>query len=134
MFNFFNSMSLFPYSIMILICAIFFVYGIIDMKKKKPGHPFINALYGILVLGLYTVPYKAIKEYSPNSLLINMSQYLMWLLLAVVLILFVYFAYLAYKKGFIDEKGKRLLRNTLLPCAIVFAICVVVIVFAYYFM
>ena len=117
-----------------LICGVVFIYGIIDMKKKKPEHPFINALYGILVLGLYTVPYRAIKEYSTNLLLVNVSQYLMWLLLAIVLILFIYFAYLAYKKGFIDEKGKRLLRNILLPCAIVIAICVVVIVFAYYFM
>ena len=130
----FSHMSLLSYSIVILIVGIIFVYGLIDMKKKKPGHPFTNALYGILVLGLYTVPYRVIQECSANLLLINLSRNLLYVLSAIVLVLFIYFAYLAYKKGFLAEKEKQLLRNTLLPCGIVIAIGIVIIVVAYYFM
>lgn len=124
----FNNLSLETYSIIIFIFGVILIYGIIDMKKKKPGHPFVNALYGLLIVGFYTIPHRFIKEYSSNIILKNISEQIMLIIMFFFLITFVYFAYLAYKKGFMDERGRQLICNTIIPCAIIFIICVVIIV------
>lgn len=131
---FFNSMPIGLYSIFVIIVGCIFIYGINDMKKKKPGHPFTNALYFLLVLGLYTIPYRVIQAYSQNLLLINMSSYILWILGIVTLFAFIYFAYIAYRHNYLDEKGKQLMRNIVLPCSIVFIICIIVIILAYCFL
>lgn len=124
----FNNLSLGAYSVIIIFFGVVLIYGIIDMKKKKPRHPFINALYGLLIVGFYTIPYRFIKEYSSNLILKNISEQIMMVIMFSFLITFVYFAYLAYKKGFLDEKGKQLMCSAIIPCAIIFVICVVIIV------
>ncbi len=124
----FNNLSLGTYSLIIIFFGIILIYGIIDMKKNKTGHPFINALYGLLIVGFYTIPHRFIKEYSSNLILKDISEQIMMIIMFFFLITFVYFAYLAYKKGFLDEKGRQLMRNTIMPCAIIFIICVVIIV------
>ena len=134
MSHFFNSMPIGLYSIFVIIVGCIFIYGINDMKKKKPGHPFTNALYFLLVLGLYTIPYRVIQAYSQNLLLINMSSYILWILGIVTLFAFIYFAYIAYRHNYLDEKGKQLMRNIVLPCSIVFIICIIVIILAYCFL
>lgn len=126
-----NNMSVSLYSVIMIACGAGLIYGIIDMKKKQPGHPFVNALYGLLAFGFYTVIHKFIKEYSTNLTLINISRYLMWTVFVAFLIAFIYFAYLAYQKGFVDEKGRQLLKNTIIPCAVVIFIGVIVFIIAY---
>ena len=130
MSHFFNSMPIGLYSIFVIIVGCIFIYGINDMKKKKPGHPFTNALYFLLVLGLYTIPYRVVQAYSQNLLLINMSSYILWVLGIVTLFAIIYFAYIAYRHNYLDEKGKQLMRNIVLPCSIVFIICIIVIILA----
>ncbi len=123
----FNTIPIGLYSILVILVGFVFIYGIIDMKKKKTGHPFTNALYFLLVLGLYTIPYKMIQAYSQNSLLLNMSSYILWILVIATVVAFVYFAYMAYKCGYLDEKSKQLLRYTLLPCFIILVVCIIII-------
>ena len=134
MSHFFKSMPIGLYSIFVIIVGCIFIYCINDMKKKKPGHPFTNALYFLLVLGLYTIPYRVIQAYSQNLLLINMSSYILWVLGIVTLFAIIYFAYIAYRHNYLDEKGKQLMRNIVLPCSIVFIICIIVIILAYCFL
>ncbi len=127
----FSSMSLGLYSFFVLFVGCVFIFSIIDMKKKKPGHPFINALYFLLFWGLYTIPYRIIEAKSKNTGLVSIFGYSFWVLTIVTIIALVYFAYVAYKRGFLDEKGKRLMKNTVLPCTIMVVIGVVFIVVLY---
>lgn len=128
---FFNSMPIGLYSIFVIIVGCIFIYGINDMKKKKPGHPFTNALYFLLVLGLYTIPYRVVQAYSQNLLLINMSSYILWVLGIVTLFAIIYFAYIAYRHNYLDEKGEQLMRTIVLPFTVVVLVGVAFIIFLY---
>lgn len=131
---FYSETPFWLYSIIIILGGLGLLYGIKDMKRKKPGHPFINALYFLLFIGLYTIPHRFINDYSQNLLLIIISKYVMWVVVILFFVAFVYFAYSAYKRGFLDKKGEKLIRNTVIPCTIVFVVCVMIIVYAYYFL
>lgn len=131
---FYSETPFWLYSIIIILGGLGLLYGIKDMKRKKPGHPFINALYFLLFIGLYTIPHRFINDYSQNLSLIIISKYVMWVVVILFFVAFVYFAYSAYKRGFLDKKGEKLIRNTVIPCTIVFVVCVMIIVYAYYFL
>lgn len=131
---FYSATPLWLYSIIIILSGLGLLYGIKDMKRKKPGHPFVNALYFLLFVGLYTIPHRFINEKSQNPTLIIISKYVMWIVVILFFVAFVYFAYSAYKHGFLDAKGKKLIHNTVIPCTIVFVVCVLIIVYAYYFL
>lgn len=128
---FFETMPIGLYCSFVIIVACIFIYGINDTNKKKPGHPFVNALYFLLALGLYTIPYRVIQAYSKNLLLINVSSYILWILGIVTLFAFIYFAYMAYRHNYLDERGKQLMKNIVLPCTIVVLVGIAFIIFLY---
>lgn len=131
MYRLFSSMPIGLFIIAILCFVGIMIYGIIDMKKKHPGHPFVNVLYGFIVLGLWFIPHRIIEDSSLNQTVKSINDCVMMTLIAIFFIVFGYFSYQAYIQGYIDEKGKKLLKNTLLPCGIIFLICVIVIIVLY---
>lgn len=131
---FYSATPFWLYSVIIIFSGLALLYGIKDMNRKKPGHPFVKALYFLLFVGLYTIPHRFINEYLQNPTMIIISKYVMWTVVILFLIAFVYFAYSAYRRGFLDAKGEKIIQNTVIPCVIVFIVCVIIIIYAYYFL
>ena len=124
MYRIFDSMPFGMYSFVIFLGVIFCIYGIIDLEKRKPGHPYKYVMCWAIPTVLSIYINKLLYMYYPLQTVLDFSNFIVAIFIVVIVVILGYSTYLAIKKDYISEKGKMLLKSTLIPCAIVFFFCV----------
>lgn len=123
----FGSMPLWLYTLVALLVISLGVYGIIDLEKKKPGHPYKYVICCLFPAIISILLNRYVYEYTSSQVLMKVVDIIS---IAFVIIFFIVLGiatYLSNKYGYISEKGRRLLSSTLFPCIVVMILCMLVI-------
>lgn len=123
MYRLFSSMSFTSYTIVVALVIVFSIYSIFDLNKKKPGHPYKYLFYCMIPMMIVAFFYRYVHEFEVSFFWINLIDVISLILVISMFVVLGYSSYLAYKRGYISEQGKRLLKSTLIPCVVVFVLC-----------
>lgn len=116
---------------LMIMCFAGGIYGIVENRKKTPGHPNIIPTICLLPMSVVALFYRYTNEFSTNDVLIKIADWCMVVFgIGFVISIFVG-AFLAYKKGYMNAKQKKLVLMAI-PWLILSAICVLLIIFIYY--
>lgn len=127
MYRLFNSLSIESHTIIIISVLLLGVYGIIDLEKKKPGHPFKYVIFCLFPTLISILVSKYIHEFSFSPFWMRMSDIFSLVFIVVSFVAFIFSTYLTYKRGYMSEEKKRMLVSTIIPCAIGLTICIAII-------
>lgn len=128
----FNSIPLEILSTVVLFATILVIYGIIDLEKRKPGHPFKYALISLNLASISILISKWFYQSSLLSIYFDFFDKVSTILTCTSFLVLIITMYLAYKCGYISEKGKQLLTSTLFPCIIVVFLGILLIAYGYF--
>lgn len=127
MYYFFESMPLWMYTVCGLGCAGILIWGKIDTKAKKPGHPGQPFLTSAIVTTLLLVIHRFVFTFSTSLFLQKVSDVVVALSIIVSTILLFVDATLSVKRGYGNGTVKELW-STLGVC---FSIIAVLIIFLF---
>ena len=131
MYRLFSSISLELHTIIIISVIFFGIYSIIDLEKKKPGHPYKYVLYCLFPTLASILINKYIYELSFSSFWVKTTDIISITFVVAFFLTLIFSTYLTYKKGYMSEEKKRILVSTIVPCAIGITICVAVIIITF---
>ena len=131
MYRLFSSLSIEANTVIIVAVIILGIYSIIDLEKKKPGHPFKYVMYCLFPTLISILVNKYIYEFSLSSFWMRATDIVSIIFVVAFFVTFIFSTYLTYKRGYMSEKNKRMLVSTLIPCVIGIIICIVVILLTY---
>ena len=133
MYRIFDSMPFGMYSIVVFLGIFLCIYGIIDLEKRKPGHPYKYVMFCVVPTVLSIYINELLHMYYPLQILLNVLDVTVIIFTVISVFVISYSTYLSIKKGYISEKGKMLLKSTIIPCGIVLIFCILGIILIEYF-
>ena len=127
-----NSMS-FPMYILVLASAfIFSIYGIYEMRVKKPGHPMIWTMPFAMLTSVCLIAYRCATEFSLD---INLQRILniITIISIVFFVISVIVTFIIADKKNYTAKGKKAkyAKSTLISSLVVAVICIIFIIVVY---
>ena len=131
MYRLFSSLSIELHTIVIISVMLLGIYSIIDLEKKKPGHPYKYVLYCLFPTLASILINKYIYELSFSSFWTKTTDIISITFVVISFATLIFSTYLTYKKGYMSEEKKRILVSTIIPCTIGITICIVVIVITF---
>ena len=124
-----NSLPFEIYILVLLFLIVGGIYGIFDMRKKRPGHPMIWVLpFGILE-GVSLLVYRCSLEFTTNALFQKISHIFALTSVSLLLITFVVTFFIAHKRNYTNKEKLKELRPLMICCAIIVVICFAYLIF-----
>lgn len=129
MSNIINALSFETYIFIIILLFFGSIFGIYDMRKKKPGHPMIWVLPCSMFLCLSLILYRCSLELTSNQIFQEITHIVTIISVVCFFISFIITFAIAHKNNYTDkEKLKRLL-PLLICCIVIMLICFVPLLF-----
>lgn len=129
----YNSISIWLFALILISIIVVGIYASINLKKKKPGHPYKYVLYAMFPAIFSILISRYLSESSSNEIVVSISTWVAIIFSILWFFVIAFSTYLANKKGFVSEKGKQILSSVFLPCAIIVIIGVGFLFYAWKF-
>ena len=112
-------------SYIFVLAALFFgsIFGIYDMRKKKPGHPMTWVLPFSMELCIALALNRCALELTTNHLFQQITDIIAIVSVICFFLSFVITFILAYKKDYVDKEKFKKIMPLLIGCIIIMAIC-----------
>ena len=127
MYKLFNSLPIESHTLIILSVIFLGIYAILDLEKKKPGHPYKYVIFCLIPTLISILINKYIYKFSFSPFWMKTTDIVSMMFIVICFIVLIFSTYLTYKKGYMSEEKKRILVSTIIPCMIGIVICILII-------
>lgn len=124
-----NSLSFETYIFIVILLFLGSIFGIYDMRKKKPGHPMTWVLPFSIFLCASLILYRCSLELTNNQIFQEITHIVTIISIICFFISFIITFAIAHKNNYTDKEKLNKLLPLLIGCIIIMIICFVPLLF-----